>query len=422
MTRPRIDTPQRIALAVDGTRGDVFPMLALGEHFRSAGHEVFVCGPPDAEPECRKSGFELRPMGVAVRAFIASEAGAITAGRLGMARAGRRYFEATVQRQFERLPAATADADILFGAGLCFAGPSAAELHGIPYRFVTYCPVLFPSREHSPFIAPSARAPHWLNRLLWALALPALDLTAGRRINDHRERLGLARRRSSYRHLLSERPVLSADPILAPLPEDCRIPATRIPDLRPSRAEPLPEKLCAFLDADSPPVYIGFGSMPDPHPAATTELVLEAVARAGCRALLSSGWAGLGERPLPADVHRVGVVDHALLFPRTAAVVHHGGAGTTAAAARAGVPQIVVPHGVDQHYWAGRVQALGTSPAAIPRSRLTANALADALLSVLENEFVAERAAGLSERMQTAAAKAFEPAELLEPATVTGSH
>jgi vancomycin aglycone glucosyltransferase len=389
-------------------------MLALGEHLQNAGHDVYLCGPPDAEPECRERGIELRPMGLAVREFMTSHAADIARGRLGMARAGQRYFEATVARQFERLPDATRDADVVLGAGLCFAGPSAAELHGVPYRFVTYCPVLFPSSEHSPFVAPSARAPRWLNRLLWALAVPALELLVGRRINRERERLGLPRQSRSYRELLSPRPILSADPVLAPVPADCEIPVTRIPELRPSNATALPEKLAAFLDAGAPPVYVGFGSMPDPDPDATTERILAAVTATGCRAVISSGWAGLGGRPLPTNVFRAGEVDHSRLFPRTAAVVHHGGAGTTAAAARAGVPQVVVPHGVDQHYWAGRVQALGTAPPAIPRNRLTAPALADALVAILDNEFVSERAAELAARMRASTGQELDPTSLLD--------
>jgi len=120
--------------------------------------------------------------------------------------------------------------------------------------------------------------------------------------------------------------------------------------LHPFEPGPLPEKLEAFLDAGEPPVYVGFGSMTDPDPAAATRVVLEAVARAGVRAVLSRGWAGLGGVPLPSEVMEIGPVSHASLFARVAAVVHHGGAGTTTTAARAGAPQILVPHILDQFH------------------------------------------------------------------------
>jgi vancomycin aglycone glucosyltransferase len=179
----------------------------------------------------------------------------------------------------------------------------------------------------------------------------------------------------------------------------------------------LPEKLDAFLRAGEPPVYIGFGSMTDPDPAAGTRLVLEAVARAGVRAVLSSGWAGLGDAPLPESVTVTGPVSHASLFRRVAAVVHHGGAGTTTTAARAGAPQILVPHVLDQFHWAERVTRLGLGPAALPRRRLRAERLADAIASLRDNEHVTQRAAELGERLRGELRSRPHPAEALFPDT-----
>ncbi len=390
----------RIALAVDGTRGDVHPMLALGEHLRAAGHGVVVCGPPDADEECHSRGFELRPMGVAVRAFLDREAQGIARGRLAFARAGLRYMDETIARQFERLPAATEDVDAIFGAGLCFAGGATAELHDIPYRLITYCPVLLPSAEHAPFIVPSASTPRWLNKLLWRTVVPAFSRLIGLHINRQRRRLGLGPRGDFFRTLLSERPVLATNPILAPVPGDCELPVTQACYPHAPAGEPLPDKLEGFLAAGPEPVYLGFGSMTDPDPDATTRLILDAALQAGCRAIVSAGWAGLGEGPLPESVHRIGPVDHARLFPRVAAVVHHGGAGTTTTAARAGAPQIVIPHGVDQYYWAARMQALGCAPPALPRHRLSCERLAGSLRAVLDNEALAMRARELGERIR----------------------
>lgn len=390
----------RIAVAVDGTRGDVHPMLALADHLRDAGHTVVLCGPPDAASECRERGFELRPMGVDVRDFLDREAAGILSGRLGFALAGKRYFDATLARQFERLPDATRDVDLMLGAGLCFAGPSVAERHGIPYRFITYCPVLLPSDEHAPFVVPTASTPRWLNRMLWRLLVPAVSRLVGIEINRHRRRLGLPPARDLYRSLLSPRPVLCADTILAPLPRDSNVEVDRIPYLHGPPGPPLPEKLDAFLAAGSAPIYLGFGSMTDPAPEKTTGLILQALAAAGCRAVISAGWAGLGEGPLPEHVFRTGPVDHRRLFPRMAAVVHHGGAGTTTTTARAGVPQIVVPHGVDQYYWGGRAHALGVAPPPLPRRRLRAPDLANALRAILDNELAASHAADLGRRLR----------------------
>jgi len=153
--------------------------------------------------------------------------------------------------------------------------------------------------------------------------------------------------------------------------------------------------------------------MPDPVPGRTTRLILEATERAGIRAIIGGGWAGLGQGPLPEGVATVSEVSHPALFPRCAAVVHHGGAGTTTTAARAGVPQILVPHLLDQYYYAHRLWQLGVAPASIERGKLTAALLAGALGALADNEFVAERARALGEDLRSDLEAPFDPGTLL---------
>jgi vancomycin aglycone glucosyltransferase len=161
--------------------------------------------------------------------------------------------------------------------------------------------------------------------------------------------------------------------------------------------------------------------MTDPDPAATTRLVLDAVTRSGVRTVLSAGWAGLGDAPLPENVIVVGSLSHAAVFRRVAAVVHHGGAGTTTTAARAGAPQILVPHVLDQFHWAARVARLGLGPPALPRRGLSAQRLAEAIASVRDNEIVAERAAQLGLRLRAALRTRTHPADALFPTRGGGS-
>jgi UDP:flavonoid glycosyltransferase YjiC (YdhE family) len=183
--------------------------------------------------------------------------------------------------------------------------------------------------------------------------------------------------------------------------------------LHPFAEEPLPPKLEAFLEAGPPPVYLGFGSMTDPDPARTTRCLLQALERAGLRAVVSEGWAGLGGGALPEGVLAIGPVSHAALFRRVAAVVHHGGAGTTTTAARAGAPQILVPHVLDQFWWARRVAELGLGPPGIPRRRMNAERLCEALRSLADNDLLAERAAAFGERLRSALREREDPAALL---------
>ena len=141
----------------------------------------------------------------------------------------------------------------------------------------------------------------------------------------------------------------------------------------------MPSKLREFLRAGPPPVYVGFGSIAGRNPAQTTQTVVGALERAGQRGVLSSGWGGLEAARLPGTVFKLDAAPHDLLFPHMAAVVHHGGAGTTAAGLRAGKPTVVCPFFGDQPFWGARVAALGVGPAPIPQRRLTAENLAAAI-------------------------------------------
>ena len=186
----------------------------------------------------------------------------------------------------------------------------------------------------------------------------------GDQINAHRTLVGLPPVDSVRDHVFTERPWLATDPLLSPWPAaDLDVQQTGawlLPGERPLSSErSLPAELEAFLDNGTPPVYIGFGSIPI-SPAATAARVAVGAARAqGLRVVLSSGWADLATIDERDDCIAIGEVDHRSLFRRVAAVTHHGGAGTTAAAALAGVPQVVVPQIADQPYWARRVADLG---------------------------------------------------------------
>jgi sterol 3beta-glucosyltransferase len=165
--------------------------------------------------------------------------------------------------------------------------------------------------------------------------------------------------------------------------------------LEPSEQWHPPTDLIQFLDSGPPPVYIGFGSMSNRKPEETADLVLRAIRHTGERAIIFSGWAGLQKADLPDSVLMIDNVPHSWLFSRVRAVVHHGGAGTTAAGLRAGVPSVIVPFHGDQPFWAQRVTSLGVGPAPIARSRLTAESLAKALQTAMNDPLMHQRAVAL---------------------------
>jgi sterol 3beta-glucosyltransferase len=154
------------------------------------------------------------------------------------------------------------------------------------------------------------------------------------------------------------------------------------------------------LQSGSPPVYIGFGSMGSRKPEETADLVLQAVARTGQRAILQAGWGGLSKADVPNNILMINSVPHSWLFPRMAAVVHHGGAGTTAAGLRAGVPSIVIPFFGDQPFWGQRIADLGVGTAPIPRKQLTVERLAQAIDRAVTDPVMQQRAAELGAKIQ----------------------
>ena len=184
-----------------------------------------------------------------------------------------------------------------------------------------------------------------------------------------------------------------------------------------------PAELAAFLAAGPPPVYIGFGSMVDMETAAVTRVVLEALQITGQRGVVSGGWSDLGAGSLPESVLRVGAVPHDWLFPRMAAVVHHGGAGTTAAGLRAGVPSVLVPFFADQPFWGRRVAVLGVGPKPIPRKQLTAERLAAAIREATGDTVMRQRAVDLGARIRSedGVAAAVEVIESLVSARSRGT-
>jgi sterol 3beta-glucosyltransferase len=161
-----------------------------------------------------------------------------------------------------------------------------------------------------------------------------------------------------------------------------------------------PADLAAFLAADPAPVYVGFGSMHNRDPEAATRLVIEALERAGQRGVLLTGWSGMSAGGASDRVYFLNNVPHDWLFPRVAAVVHHGGAGTTAAAMRAGVPAVVVPFMSDQPFWGRRVMELGVGPKPIPRQRLDADRLARGIHHAVNDSAMRLQAADLGRRIR----------------------
>lgn len=390
----------RILIVTAGSRGDVAPYTGLGQRLQHAGHQVALAAHGLFAELVRECGLEYRPLpGDPVelaRARIAAPS----------PEAGREVFAAFLDELGDGVVAAVAaGTDMLLTAfGPAPVSRLVAEGFGIPSAGAYLLPAV-PTRDFPPPGWPAAGD-----------LGPAGNLSAGREL--------LGRAESGYAEVLPRlraqlglpvhRIAVPADaappddwpvwhgfsPAVVPRPADwpaqVRVTGYWWP-AGPAGWQP-PSQLLDFLQAGPPPVFVGFGSMAPAQGEWLSDVVAAAVHRAGVRAVVQSGWAGLASAG--DDILLVGDLPHDWLFPRMAAVVHHAGAGTTAAGLRAGIPAIPVPVLLDQPFWAARLHGLGVAPRPIPLSELTADALAEALRSGLHEPDYRDRAAELGRRIR----------------------
>lgn len=365
----------RVLVAAFGTRGDVQPAALVAKALVAAGHNVDLFVPPSSLEWVRSLGLSATAVGLdyAVLARAAAE------GRfLDLVRA-LPLLRADVDVQVDALRDAASRCDVVLGCSVFATGQLLADLYRVPYRFLALSPFLIPSSEHpAPFVT-NQTLPGWLNRWSWRFNELLWGSFLKGPVNRRRVGLGLARVSAVWSTFLGDRCLLAAEPSLFPL-------ASQLPPAREvlqtgavfhDDAGALSEKTRAFLDEGPPPVFVGFGSMADKRPAQTVAAIVEGARLAKRRVLVARGWAGF-EVAEDAQVALMDDEPHHLLFPRCAGAVHHGGIGTTQAVARAGLPQAVLPHLLDQHYTAHRLTLAGVGFGA-KRHGLTGASFAEVL-------------------------------------------
>ena len=370
-------------------------MLALAVQLRALGVEVRMCAPPDFAEHAARVGVPMVPVGQSARALVHRvKPSAADAPRVAAE---------LVAARFDAVAAPAEGCDGLVATGMPAGEREMAEKLGIPYVFVCFIPPVLPSPHHSPLPRPGRPFPPGVtdNRVRWAVDAERIQALYGPPLNARRASMGLPPVHNVRDHVFTDRPWLAADPTLGPWPGSPDLDVVQtgawiLPDDRP-----LPADLEAFLSAGAPPVYVSFGSVRAPQDAA--RVAIEAIRAQGCRAVVARGWADLAPIDDRGDCFVVGEVNQQALFARMAAVIHHGGAGTTTTATRAGAPQVVVPQIADQPYWAGRVAELGIG-AAHDGPTPTTESLSAALRKALTPETRA-RACAVAAAIRTDGAK-----------------
>jgi len=400
----------QITIFTAGSQGDVQPCILLGCGLQNAGFQVLLAAPENFAGLIQGYGLGFHPLRGDVQQIMASQTGREfmeTAGAnpIRAMLAMRKMVGQVALQMVEDALAACRQADALISLAV-FApfGKSIAEIRGIPLMHVEPTPLL-PS---GAFPAPGWPVQQDLgrvhNRLSGFAMLQIIWQWYGPYVNDFRRRFGLPPLKgASFARILAATPLLGAySPSVIPRapdwPDTVHVTGYWFQDIKPEWQPPA--GLEAFLDRGEPPVYVGFGSMGGRNPEHFAALVLEALAKSGQRGLLLTGWGGMNVMHVPDNVFVVKAAPHNWLFPRMAAVVHHGGAGTTAEGLRAGVPSVIVPFIVDQPFWGKRVQALGVGPEAIPAKKLTADKLAGAIRAATTDAEMKQRAAVLGQAIR----------------------
>ncbi|TVU58114.1 glycosyltransferase family 1 protein [Paenarthrobacter nitroguajacolicus] len=381
----------RVLMVTPGTRGDVAPMAGLGSRLQGMGYEVAIAANPAYAPLVVESGCEFRPLPGDLTELIRQPAPGAKAAGGSVLSFWRKLSEYMENAATGTLAAAEAGADVILANSVAPYAFDVAEAFGIPAIGAHLQPTE-PSAAYPPVLMNSARSLGPLgNRIIGerASAGPAPYDAPSARL---RKALGLkkeTRAAGERRRRRAKAPILHGiSPTVLPKPTDWHSglvmagywwPVLK-PDWQPSA------DLVDFL-ADGPqPVFVGFGSSAHIDP----DFILESTRRAGVRAVVQGVEGVLGD-----DAIGIGSVPHEWLFPQMGAVVHHAGAGTTAAGLRAGVPTVGVPVYTDQPLWASRVAALGAGPAPIPYKKLTPERLGDAVKQAVNTPSYALRAAEL---------------------------
>jgi sterol 3beta-glucosyltransferase len=402
----------RVLIAAVGSRGDVAPLTGLGTALRGAGHDVSVASFAMFEELITGCGLGFRLLPGDPQVLQASEQGQRWQeggrGSLGAIRLVRLIAEHLRGVNAALLPAARQDTDVLFPAGLAwFGGYRIAEGLGLPSIGLALQPA-HPTSQFSPPGLMTRSLGGWGNRAL-ARALMAVSPTAmdrpSKRLWAQEGMPGLSIRQLYRRQESTRWPFFYGySPSVVPRPPDWREGIEVAGYWWP--AHPVgwtpPADLERFLAAGPPPVFVGFGSRNPADSARLTEIVTEARRQAGARMVIQAGWASLGTGLQDNDdMIVIGETPHDWLFPKMATVVHHAGAGTTAAGLRAGVPTVSVPMITDQPFWASRVAALGAGPKAVPYKSLTAGALTAAISDAVGRESYRSRAQEIAKQLAT---------------------
>jgi len=401
----------QITILTVGTRGDVQPYVALGLGLRRAGHAVRLATHGIFREFVAGCGLDFAPVEGNPQEVMSGAEGQewLESGRnpIAFLRHGMKLLRPLLERMLTDSITACEGAEAIIFSTFAFGGYHVAEKMGVPCIGSALQPLARTRAFPNIQVHPRWKLGGAFNYLTHVLGEQAFWMMLKGPINEwRRDTLGLPpigfggpmrvvqQKRLPYLYGYSQHVV--------PKPPDWGewLHVTGYWFLDGASDWQPPSDLRDFLSDGPTPVYVGFGSMTPRQAEFLTTTAIEALKRAGQRGILLTGWGGIGQSDLPDSVLKIDAVPHEWLFPRMAALVHHGGAGTTAEGLRAGVPSVVTPFFADQPFWGQRVADLGVGPAPIPQKQLTAGALAEAIRVAVTDADMRHRAAALGQKIR----------------------
>lgn len=407
-----------ILILTYGTRGDVQPYLALGLGLQRAGHNVTLATSERFEDFVADHGLRFAPLGDDLLKILDTDLGKeIIEGAssiFGMIGAKIKVAKqmGPIQRQLLEdcwQAAQQAQPELIIFHPKAYGGPLIAEKLKRPAIFALPFPMLVPTDERPFMVFPPLKLGAYYNRMTYAFVSKMVALFSNKYVKEWRREHGLPPIKNfSFLTTADGAPI----PVLHGYSEHIIARPKDWPphayisgywfldDAESAENWTPPAELRAFLEAGPAPIYFGFGSIAGQRPEQSARAVIDALQDTGQRGLIATGWGGLKADELPETIFKIESAPHTWLFPRMAAIVHHGGAGTTAAAARAGKPMLICPFFGDQPFWGKQIYQLGLGPAPIPQKKLNRAALIPALKELTSNQEMRTKAAQIGTKIR----------------------
>jgi vancomycin aglycone glucosyltransferase len=376
----------KVAIVVNGTRGDVQPMLALAIELIKKRYEIVFCAPPENEELVKRYNCQFVSFGPNYKELFKQNAQ--IKGGATKAPSSKEMKKET-ENQINLLPELLKGSDLVLGVGFVLGVHTVADILKIPYRFVIFYPILLGTSKTDPFI----------NRVLFGFGKSMTNMVIKSFINKKRADVGLQPIKDVWANWMGDHVIVACDKELNAVREGVAFDYTQTGYMLLPSLKGLPENVEKFLNSGKPPVFIGFGSNPVSRPEKYSQIFGEVSKATNQRLIVSKGWADLPENNT-TDVLYVDEIPFELLFPRLAAIVHHGGTGTMAAAARAGIPQVAFPFMADQFENRKQIVKLGLGPNACDFKKLSANALSSAITECVTKDKYKKNVEEISQKLQ----------------------